>query len=91
MNLHRAHSKTYCAITVTDTGCGIPSDDLKKVFQPFFTTKGEDASGLGLMIASFLVESLEGTIGIKSTPGEGTSIRIALPVIDGRIVEDEGK
>jgi signal transduction histidine kinase len=67
---------------VTDTGIGIPEENFNKIFQPFFTTKGSQATGLGLMITSAIVQNLGGTIGLKSKPGEGTSFRIALPVAD---------
>ncbi|MBN1531525.1 MAG: PAS domain S-box protein [Spirochaetes bacterium] len=70
----------YAFLTVEDTGLGIPEDNFKKIFQPFFTTKGKSATGLGLMIVSSIVENLGGCIGLKSRAGEGTSIRIALPV-----------
>lgn len=69
----------YAAITVSDTGLGIPREHLKKVFQPFFTTKGEKSTGLGLMVSYSIVENHGGTIAIKSKPGEGTSIMIVLP------------
>jgi PAS domain S-box-containing protein len=69
----------FVMITITDSGIGIPDDNLKRIFQPFFSTKGPEATGLGLMIASSIVESLGGSIGIKSRPGEGTSVRIVLP------------
>ncbi len=71
----------YALMTVTDTGLGIPEESFKKIFQPFFTTKGKSATGLGLMIVSAIVENLGGCIGIKSKPGEGTAIRIALPIV----------
>ncbi|HOO72576.1 MAG TPA: PAS domain-containing protein [Spirochaetota bacterium] len=71
----------YVAITITDSGIGIPDDNLKRIFLPFFSTKGSEATGLGLMIASSIVENLGGSIGIKSRPGEGTSVRIVLPMV----------
>jgi len=71
----------FATISITDTGVGMPEENLKKIFQPFFSTKGEEATGLGLMIASTVVENLGGKIGVKTAPGEGTSFRIALPLI----------
>ena len=71
----------YVTITVTDQGMGIPEDNLKRIFKPFFTTKGENATGLGLMIAATIVENLGGTIGVRSKPGQGTSFKIALPAL----------
>ena len=72
-------NEKYAVITITDNGIGIPEENIKKIFQPFFTTKGKSATGLGMMIVSTIIENLGGYIGIKSKPGEGTSIRIALP------------
>jgi PAS domain S-box-containing protein len=71
----------FAFLTVVDSGMGIPEENFKKIFQPFFTTKGKSATGLGLMIVSSIVENLGGCIGLKSRAGEGTSIRIALPVV----------
>lgn len=70
----------YAMLTVTDTGLGISDENIKKIFQPFYTTKGKEATGLGLMIVTSIVDNLGGCIGVKSQPGEGTSFRIALPV-----------
>jgi PAS domain S-box-containing protein len=76
-----AESK-FAILTITDTGIGIPPEDLQKIFQPFFTTKGKQATGLGLMIISAIVQNLGGTIGLKSTPGVGTSFRVILPIVE---------
>jgi signal transduction histidine kinase len=65
-------------IQVRDTGDGIESETLKKVFNPFYTTK-EKGSGLGLPIVKSIIESHRGTIRIDSAPGEGTSVIIELP------------
>ncbi len=77
-----ADGNKFAVITVEDTGIGIPQENLKKVFQPFFTTKGEKSTGLGLMVSYSIIENHGGTIGIKSKPGEGTSFRIVLPAVE---------
>lgn len=66
-------------ISVKDRGIGIPEENLKKVFQPFYTTKGQKSTGLGLMVTYSIIENMGGTIGIKSKVGEGTEVRILLP------------
>jgi len=71
----------FVVITLADTGVGIPPDKMHKIFEPFFTTKGENATGLGLMIASNVVENLGGCIAIKSAPGQGTTFKIAIPML----------
>jgi signal transduction histidine kinase len=66
------------AIVVADRGAGIDPAHLPHVFDPYFTTK-RGGTGLGLAIAKNIVEGLGGAIGVKSTPGAGTEIRISLP------------
>jgi PAS domain S-box-containing protein len=72
----------YAVITLTDTGVGIPKENINKIFQPFFTTKGKKGTGLGMMIATNIISNIGGTIGVKSNPGEGTSIKVILPQIN---------
>jgi two-component system sensor histidine kinase HydH len=65
-------------ITFRDSGEGIEPENLKKILNPFFTTK-EKGSGLGLPIVKSIVESHRGTLRIDSTLGEGTAVTITLP------------
>lgn len=66
--------------SISDTGCGIPPEDIEKIFEPFFTTKGGDGgTGLGLSITYGLVTELGGTISIESAVGKGTTFSVALP------------
>ncbi len=70
----------YVEIAVTDTGCGIPQENIEKVFQPFFTTKGPEAgSGLGLSMIYGFVKQSGGHIKIYSELDHGTTMRIYLP------------
>jgi CheY-like chemotaxis protein len=70
----------YVEIAVTDTGCGIAPENLDKVFQPFFTTKGpEGGSGLGLSMIYGFAKQSGGHIKIYSELGHGTTIRMYLP------------
>jgi len=67
-------------LTVRDTGPGIPEEILPKVFQPYFTTKGEkQGTGLGLSIISRLVKQAGGVLHLHSVAGEGTSFTLYLP------------
>jgi len=70
--------KTGYRIEVEDTGCGITKENMKKIFNPFFTTK-EKGSGLGLPIVRKIVEGHQGTIDIESQEGSGTKVIIRLP------------
>src|SRR5690606_10731457 len=65
-------------LSVEDEGCGIPGDLREKIFDPFFTTK-ETGSGLGLPMVHRVVESLGGSIELRSEVGEGTCFTISLP------------
>ncbi|MDR7435524.1 MAG: ATP-binding protein, partial [Armatimonadota bacterium] len=72
------------AITVSDTGVGIPPADLPHIFERFYRadrsrTRGSGGSGLGLAIAKHIVEAHGGRITAKSKPHEGTEITFTLP------------
>jgi PAS domain S-box-containing protein len=70
----------YVEIAVTDTGCGIAKENIEKVFQPFFTTKGPEAgSGLGLSMIYGFVKQSGGFVKIYSEVGHGTSVKLYLP------------
>jgi signal transduction histidine kinase len=64
--------------TVADTGRGMPSDEARRIFDDFYTTK-EGGTGLGLSIVRRLVMDLHGTIAVESAPGQGTRMIIDLP------------
>ncbi|MBA2378212.1 MAG: HAMP domain-containing protein [Blastocatellia bacterium] len=66
------------AFEVSDTGSGIPKENLSKIFEPYFSTK-ETGTGLGLAIVQKIVDVHGGTIDVKSTVGEGTTFLLWLP------------
>ncbi|WP_257461023.1 hybrid sensor histidine kinase/response regulator [Archangium lipolyticum] len=66
-------------IEVSDTGPGISSELLPRLFQPFFTTKGSTGTGLGLSISRNIVRRLGGEIAVRSVPGDGTVFTVSLP------------
>lgn len=67
-------------IEVTDEGCGIPEEVLKRIRNPFFTTKRESGgTGLGLAIADRIVEDHGGSMHFTSTVNQGTTVRVCLP------------
>jgi signal transduction histidine kinase len=77
----------HVSLTVTDTGCGMTPEVLERVFEPFFTTKAVGkGTGLGMSQIFGFVSQCRGAIDIRSTPGEGTTIRLLLP----RLVRDKG-
>ncbi len=78
-------------LEVSDNGEGIPQEILPRIFDPFFTTKPRGVGmGLGLSICHGIVMSLGGKITVHSTPNEGTTFRIALPVTDREDAEVGG-
>jgi len=72
------HSSDLLRLEIADTGRGIAEQDVKKVFEPFYTTK-EQGLGLGTPYAKKIIEQHGGTISLSSRLGEGTTISIALP------------
>jgi len=68
------------AISVRDTGCGIPEAHLERIFEPFFSTKGRKGTGLGLAVAWSIVEKHNGRIEVESAVGKGTTFRVSLPI-----------
>ena len=69
----------YIKIEITDSGTGIPDNIMDKIFDPYFTTK-QEGNGLGLAIAHSIVAKHDGSIGVRSTPGKGTTFTLYLPV-----------
>jgi len=68
-------------ISIADTGCGIPPEDLDKLFEPFFTKKDpSQATGLGLSVSFGIVQRHGGTIRVQSEAGKGTRFFIWLPI-----------
>ncbi|MEI6044440.1 MAG: ATP-binding protein [Chloroflexota bacterium] len=74
-------SENWVELKVSDTGKGISEELRDKIFRPFFTTKGERGTGLGLAVSQELIEKFGGTIQVKSTLGIGTSFIIRLPLV----------
>ncbi|MFH1243563.1 MAG: ATP-binding protein [Pseudomonadota bacterium] len=78
----RAEDKNFVSVSIADNGCGIPEEDLKRVFEPFFTTRAnKGGTGLGLSITYGLAEELGGSISVKSEVGKGTTFIVFLPLI----------
>jgi signal transduction histidine kinase len=68
-------------INFTDTGCGIPEENIPKLFEPFFTTKKKGKGvGLGLSVAYGIVQEHAGSIYVKSEVGRGTTFQVKLPL-----------
>ncbi|HUV38488.1 MAG TPA: GAF domain-containing protein, partial [Planctomycetota bacterium] len=70
------------SLRFTDTGHGIAKEDLKNVFEPFFTRKPSGrGTGLGLWVSHSVIQECRGTLTIESEPGRGTTVAVTLPVL----------
>ena len=77
---HHSSSKQV-TVVVADTGSGIPPEVLKKIFNPFFTTKPTgEGTGLGLSVSYGIIKDHHGEIDVQSTPGKGSTFTITFPV-----------
>lgn len=70
----------FIVIEIRDTGPGIKVENLNKIFDPYYTTKAK-GTGLGLAIVHKIVEAHNGSIKVRSIPGQGTSFIISVPVM----------
>ena len=74
----------YLLLQVRDSGSGIRSTDLGKVFEPYFTTRGrQNATGIGLTVCESIAQAHEGGIAVETAAGEGTTVSVTLPVESG--------
>jgi two-component system NtrC family sensor kinase len=77
----KKEDKDKVSVTVADDGCGIPEPDLKRVFEPFFSTKTKKGgTGLGLSLTQNFVREIGGTMNVESEVGKGTTFTIILPL-----------
>jgi signal transduction histidine kinase len=80
------------SIKLIDNGPGMPKEELSRIMDPFYTTKDPgEGTGLGLSVSYRIVEGMDGTIRIESVLGEGTTIRIDLPLCSDSENIEEGK
>ncbi|NQT18794.1 MAG: sensor histidine kinase [Planctomycetes bacterium] len=68
----------WVRVVVSDSGCGINSENIDRIFDPFFTTKTNGA-GLGLAVSKKIIEAQKGRITVHSKPGRGTTFVVSLP------------
>ncbi|OGO20787.1 MAG: hypothetical protein A2Z15_01990 [Chloroflexi bacterium RBG_16_50_11] len=79
LNISTNSDENYVSIIFQDTGCGIPKENMEKIFEPLFTTKPKGI-GLGLAISKRLVEQNGGKIEVASEVGKGTTFTVKLPI-----------
>jgi two-component system, NtrC family, sensor kinase len=84
LRTYRDMEEAKVCLEVSDTGCGIPVENLSKVFDPFFTTKEPGkGTGLGLSTVYGIVKDNEGSINVKETGKQGTTFIVELPLYQG--------
>lgn len=83
LTIRTARQNGEVVVEVADTGTGIPTDEIHKIYDPFFSTKGTGkGTGLGLSVTYGIVQEHRGTITVRSEAGRGTVFRVALPAAD---------
>jgi len=75
----------YVKVSISDQGCGVPKENIKKIFDPYFTTK-DKGSGLGLTAAYSIIEKHHGYIQVESEAGTGTTFTVYLPASESSLL-----
>lgn len=75
-------SNGFCWIEVADSGHGIPAEVRARIFEPFYTTKANRGTGLGLAVSRSIALRHNGDLAVESTPGQGSRFRMSLPIAD---------
>jgi signal transduction histidine kinase/ActR/RegA family two-component response regulator len=81
-----AESEARAFIEVTDTGVGMDEDTRRRCLEPFYTTKGERGSGLGLAMVYGMVQRHSAELEIESAAGQGTTVRLSFPAYSSAVV-----
>ena len=84
------HAGTHVLLSIKDTGSGMDDEVKEHIFEPFFSTKGEQGTGLGLSTVYGIVKQHNGDIWVETTPDKGSVFNIYLPVNTGDLPDNEG-
>ena len=83
LTLSTTHQDGEVLVRIEDTGVGIAKEDQQRIFEPFFSTKNEKGTGIGLSVSYKIIQSHGGQILVESEPGRGTAFTLVLPVKSG--------
>jgi two-component system NtrC family sensor kinase len=84
--------RNFAFVKIVDSGCGIPEENISKIYDPFFTTKENGGTGLGLSVSYGIIENHGGRIDVQSRVGSGTTFTVELPLKGGvESSEDRGE
>jgi hypothetical protein len=82
LTVETSSNEVSARVEIIDSGCGIPEENLARIYDPFFTTKGaKKGTGLGLSITYGIVKEHGGSIGVLSQPGQGTRFHLEFPLV----------
>jgi CheY-like chemotaxis protein/uncharacterized protein (DUF2164 family) len=92
-DVHQDNDQRVC-VSVSDTGTGMDANVQARIFEPLFTTKGQEGTGMGLAVSYGIVQEHDGTIAVHTTPGNGTTFTLTFPPASGdavppRTVDDD--
>ena len=79
-SVDEAGKKEFIEIKISDTGCGMDKDELLRIFEPFYSTKGQKGTGLGLAVIWGIIDNHNGSIKVNSEINKGTVFTIRLPM-----------
>ncbi|MDQ0298090.1 two-component system sporulation sensor kinase B [Salibacterium salarium] len=82
LRIETSKEESNLILTISDNGNGMTKEELSRVGEPYFTTKGREGTGLGMMAAFKIIETMNGSLNVASVPYEGTSFYIRLPLIE---------
>ena len=83
LEIRASEENGITTVAFEDNGCGIQDTDMKKVFEPFYTTKEiGKGTGLGLSICARIMEKFHGGLSLDSTPGAGTTFTLRFPTVE---------
>lgn len=79
LNIHTSNSNKKVQIFIRDTGIGMSAEQVKRLGEPYYTTKGKSGTGLGLMVSFSIIRTFKGTVKVDSVPGKGTEFVVTFP------------